>query len=187
MSRLSQLIWTRSPDKTVPSVPTGSVSYLRKVMRSSLKLLNWQNAERQKLSGGDSSAPSLPSSSECEQTERIERPLWPSGTIILPTHHLSNMTGNSIILSNRSDMIKGHPHHKYGLHLCLCVKLYQGGKAPRANPNCVCAPKPKTGQERAWGHAKDFLVNLNQKLRNQENSIDQIIFIGPIIRRLFPI
>ena len=66
-------------------------------------------------------------------------------------------------------------------------KLYQDGKAPRANPNWVCAPKPKTGQERARGHAKDFLVNLNQKLRNQENSIDQIIFIGPIIRRLFPI
>ena len=66
-------------------------------------------------------------------------------------------------------------------------KFYYGGKAPRANPNWVCAPKPKTGQERPWAHAKDFLVNLNQKLQNQENSIDQIIFIGPIIRRLFPI
>ena len=182
MSRLSQISGQNCPICPnricfLPEEGDAFISKTAELTKCWTTKAEWRRLER----------PSLPSSSECEQTERIERPLWPSGTIILPTHHLSNMTGNSIILSNRSDMIKGHPHHKYGLHLCLCVKLYQGGKAPRANPNCVCAPKPKTGQERAWGHAKDFLVNLNQKLRNQENSIDQIIFIGPIIRRLFPI
>lgn len=105
-------------------------------------------------------------------------------------HHLSNMTGNSIIMSNRSDFIKGQFSSNTFQEFTSATKSSILPRAHRIRViwyDSYLKPRSDPTPTRNLKLAQKCLGNLNQKLRNKENSIDQIIFIGPIIRRLFPI